>query len=222
MDKILKNSWIFIILILLLLFKENIYKIFYPQQYEFNYLKENELNYYKNEYLKVLDKYDIKDFSANDYIYSKVIYRNIYDFYNKLVITKGKDYKINKNSAVVTNKSLVGLIDKVNKNSSDVILLYNNKFKLSVKINDIYGILESKNNELIVSNILSDSNVNVNDIVSTSGLTDIPENIPVAIVESVTLSKDKLSKKIKVKEISNLKDIDYLMIINKKESTDEQ
>ena len=103
-----------------------------------------------------------------------------------------------------------------------MILLYNNKFKLSVKINDIYGILESKNNELIVSNILSDSNVNVNDIVYTSGLTDIPENIPVAIVESVTLSKDKLSKKIKVKEISNLKDIDYLMIINKKESTDEQ
>ena len=148
MDKILKNSWIFIILILLLLFKENIYKIFYPQQYEFNYLKENELNYYKNEYLKVLDKYDIKDFSANDYIYSKVIYRNIYDFYNKLFLLG--DYSSN-----------ILRIDKLKEITSNLTNLDYDIYKYSEYLENIiesgmkieYNVTESSNNTVKIMTI---------------------------------------------------------------------
>ena len=221
MNKILKNSWIFLIFIIIFLFKENIYSWFKPKDYNFNYLKENELDYYKNEYLKLLEENNLKNNFESDYIFTKIIYRNTYDFYNKLIVYKGKDYNIKKDSAVVTDNSLVGVISKVNKNSSEVILLYNDKFKLSVKINDTYGILECKNNELYINNIVSESNIKIGDIVYTSGLTNVRENIPVAYVESINISKDKLTKIVKVKEISNLKDMKYLIILNNKESNDE-
>lgn len=221
MNKILKNSWIFLIFIIMFLFKENIYSWFKPKDYNFNYLKENELDYYKNEYLKLLEENNLKNDFESDYIFTKIIYRNTYDFYNKLIVYKGKDYNIKKDSAVVTDNSLVGVVSKVNKNSSEVILLYNDDFKLSVKINDTYGILECKNNELYINNIVSESNIKIGDIVYTSGLTSIRENIPVAYVESINISKDKLTKIVKVKEISNLKDMKYLMILNNKESNDE-
>lgn len=221
MNKILKNSWIFLIFIIIFLFKENIYSWFKPKDYNFNYLKENELDYYKNEYLKLLEENNLKNNFESDYIFTKIIYRNTYDFYNKLIVYKGKDYNIKKDSAVVTDNSLVGVISKVNKNSSEVILLYNDKFKLSVKINNTYGILECKNNELYINNIVSESNIKIGDIVYTSGLTNVRENIPVAYVESINISKDKLTKIVKVKEISNLKDMKYLIILNNKESNDE-
>lgn len=221
MNKILKNSWIFLIFIIMFLFKENIYSWFKPKDYNFNYLKENELDYYKNEYLKLLEENNLKNDFESDYIFTKIIYRNTYDFYNKLIVYKGKDYNIKKDSAVVTDNSLVGVVSKVNKNSSEVILLYNDKFKLSVKINDTYGILESKNNELCINNIVSESNIKIGDIAYTSGLTNVRENIPVAYVESINISKDKLTKIVKVKEISNLKDMKYLIILNNKESNDE-
>lgn len=221
MNKILKNSWIFLIFIIIFLFKENIYSWFKPKDYNFNYLKENELDYYKNEYLKLLEENNLKNNFESDYIFTKIIYRNTYDFYNKLIVYKGKDYNIKKDSAVVTDNSLVGVISKVNKSSSEVILLYNDKFKLSVKINDTYGILECKNNELYINNIVSESNIKIGDVVYTSGLTNVRENIPVAYVESINISKDKLTKIVKVKEISNLKDMKYLIILNNKESNDE-
>lgn len=221
MNKILKNSWIFIIFLLIFLLKENIYNLFEPKKYDFNYLKENELNYYKNEYLKLLEENNLKNNLDDDYIFTKVIYRNTYDFYNKLVVYKGKNDDVKKDSAVVTDNSLIGIISKVNKNNSEVILLYNDKFKLSVKINDTYGILECKNNELIINNIISESDIKTGDIVYTSGLTKVRENIPVAYVISTNISKDRLTKIVKVKEISNLKDIKYLMILNNKESNDE-
>ena len=216
MNKILKNSWIFLIFIIIFLFKENIYSWFKPKDYNFNYLKENELDYYKNEYLKLLEENNLNNDFESDYIFTKIIYRNTYNFYNKLIVYKGKDYNIKKDSAVVTDNSLVGVISKVNKNSSEVILLYNDKCKLSVKINDTYGILECKNNELYINNIVSESNIKINDIVYTSGLTNVRENIPVAYVESINISKDKLTKIVKVKEISNLKDMKYLIILNNK------
>ena len=221
MNKILKNILIFLIFIIMFLFKENIYSLFKTKDYNFNYLKENELDYYKNEYLKLLEENNLKNDFESDYIFTKIIYRNTYDFYNKLIVYKGKNYDIKKDSAVVTDNSLVGVVSKVNKNSSEVILLYNDKFKLSVKINDTYGILECKNNELFINNIVSESNIKIGDIVYTSGLTSIRENIPVAYVEAINISKDELTKIVKVKEISNLKDMKYLMILNNKESNDE-
>lgn len=217
MKNLWKNSLIFIIFIFLFIFKENFYKLYDTPDLEFNYLKENELNYYKNEYEKILNIYNM-GINDSNYILSKVIYRDVYDFYNEILINKGESDNVKKGDAIVSTKGLVGVISKVNKNSSYVNVLYNKNLKVSVSINDTYGILESINNKLYVTNVLSDSIINIGDIVYTSGLTSITGNIPVGIVKSISTTKDKLTKIIEVKEISNLKDIDYVVIISNKES----
>lgn len=210
MKNIWKNSLIIILFILLFLFKDNIYTLFDTKEYNFNYLKEIELNNYKKEYEELID---IKN--NNEYLISKIIYRDIYDFYNKMIISKGSNYNIEKGDIVVSENSLVGVIDKVDDTSSTVNLLYNKNLKISVKVNDTYGILESKNDKLYVTNIVSEANVNIGDIVYTSGLTNIMGNIAIASVNNIKTTEDKLEYILEVKELTNLKDLKYVMIIHK-------
>ena len=71
---------------------------------------------------------------------------------------------------------------------------------------------------MYVKNIVSQTNIKVGDIIYTSGLTSITGNIPVGKVTKIDISKDKLSKTIEIKEIANLKDINYVVVISNEES----
>ena len=213
MKKIIKDSLIFILFIVVFIAKDSIYLLFDKKEYNFNYVKDIELNYYKEEYEKLSN---IK--KNNNYLISKIIYRDIYSFYKKIVISKGKNYNIKNGDVVVSEESLVGIIEKVDSTSSTVKLLYNNDLKVSVKVGNTYGILESKNNKLYVTNIVSEASINKGDIIYTSGLTDIMGNIPVAKVIDIKESEDKLEKILEVKELTNLKDLKYVMIISGEES----
>ena len=135
MKRIWENSLIFVIFIAFFIFKDSIYKLLDSKELNFNYLKENELNYYKEEYEKLLKIYNIDLEYNNNYNLSKIIYRDIYDFYNEMLISKGEKDGIKKGDAVVTSEGLIGVVSKLEKNSSYVDLLYNKDLKISVKIN---------------------------------------------------------------------------------------
>ena len=212
MKKIFKDSLLFILFIVVFITKDSIYLLFDKKEYNFNYLKENELNYYKTEYENLSN---IKN--DNNYLISKIIYRDIYSFYKKMVISKGKNYNIKKGDVVVSEDSLVGIIEKVDNTSSTVKLLYNSDLKISVKINDTYGILECINNKLFVNNIVSEASISIGDVIYTSGLTNIMGDIPIAKVINIKESEDKLEKILEVKELTDLKDLKYVMIISGEE-----
>ena len=215
MKKILSNSGVILIFISLFMFKEFLYSLYDKKEYDFNFIKEKELEYYKTEYEKLIN---IK--TENNYLLSKVIFRNVYNFYNEITISKGKNYNIKKGDYVLSDKSLIGIISKVDDNSSKVKLLYNPSFQLSVKINDTYGILKSNNNKLYVKNIIGESIINKGDLIYTSGLTDIMPNILIGKVKKVSITKDKLEKIIEVEQVIDIKKIDYVMILSKKERND--
>ena len=211
MKNIIKNTILVLILIVLILFKDYLYMLFDKKEYDFNFIKEKELEYYKNEYEKIIN---IKN--DNNYLISRIIYRNVYNFYNEITISKGENYNINEGDYVLSNDSLIGIVSEVENNSSKVSLLYNNKIQLSVKINDTYGILISDDNKLYVKNIIGDSIIDENDNIYTSGLTDIIPNILIGKVKKITTSKDKLERVVEVETISDIKKLDYVMILNKK------
>lgn len=209
-----KNSIILILFLFLFLFKDTIYSFFWVKEVDFNYLKENELEYYKNEYQKLIKDYDLDFELENKYIYSKIIYRNIYDFYETLVILKGEKDGVKKGDAVVSKDGFIGVVDKVDKNSSYVNLLYNKDLKVSVKVGQNYGMLESKNKKLIINNITKDAEIFEGDTVYTSGLTDIVGNLKIGTVKKISSTKDGLEKEIEVKEISDSKELDYVLIVS--------
>ena len=141
----------------------------------------------------------------NNYILSKVSYRNINDFWQYITINKGTKDNVLKKRAVVNNMGLVGIIDKVDNYSSRVMLITNSKINISVKINNSYGILTAKNNTLYLENVIGDVNVKIGDKVYTSGLTEIPENILVGTIKEINQDDLGLQKIFKLTPAVTLK-----------------
>ena len=207
--KFLKESYLFFILFLIFILKEPVYRLFTIKN---DVHREEKCEILERDYNKLLEfsKIDLK--YESDYLNTYVIYKDMYDYMNEITIRGGKDQELN-NNPVIYDNTLVGFIDKVNKNSSIVKLITNNNSKVSVKVNDEVGVLEYKNNELIVSNISNYSNIAVGDSIYTSGLGNIKEKIYIGLVKEINLDNKDIEKIIKVDYKLKIKDIDSVSIL---------
>ena len=91
-----------------------------------NLMKENER--LRKELL------DVGIVSNKDGILAKVMLRDIYGFYDELVLNVGTNVGVEVNDAVLNYNGLVGIVTKVEKNKCNVKLLTND-FNISVRIN---------------------------------------------------------------------------------------
>ena len=160
-----------------------------------------------------LKKYiNLKEEVYPEYILTKVKYKNIYDFNDEIILYKGSKDKIKKGQAIVNEKGLVGIITKVNKNTSQGKLITNKDNKISVKINDNYGILDY-DKKLIVSNLLDSAQINIGDKVYTSGITNIPGDIYIGKVKEVIKDDLNIEQKAVIDMAVDLNEISYVVII---------
>ncbi len=209
MKKLLLDNYLFLILFIIILFKDNIYNLFLIEDNLYTPLKCQ----------ITADKYnDLLEFSSIDYIYdasylnSYIIYKDIYNYINEITIRGGLDYDLDKYPVVYDN-TLVGVISKVADTSSIVKLITNKDSKISVKVNDSIGVLESKDNKLVVSNISNYSNINIGDNIYTSGLGNLAENIYIGTVKDIQLDHKNIEKIITVDYKLDIKKINYVTII---------
>lgn len=165
-----------------------------------------------SDYQAILKVNNLKTVN-NNYILSKVSYRNINDFWQYITINKGAKDNVLEKRAVVNNMGLVGIIDKVDNYSSRVMLITNSKINISVKINNSYGILTAKNNTVYLENITDEVNVKIGDKVYTSGLTEIPENILVGTIKEIKQDDLELQKIFELTPAVTIKNIDYVAIL---------
>ncbi len=204
------NYIILMIIFLLFLFQDSIIHVMnnkYSDSFTYD-IKDNS-SILLNELEQTLDI--AKD--NNNYILTKVMYRNIYDFKEELTIYKGKDYNINNKSAVVNKDGLVGIIKHSYKSKSVVQLITNKNTEISVRINDSYGILKSNNQGLYVSNITNNEVINVNDAVYTSGIGHLPKELLVGYVDSVKKDNLGIEQLLYIKPAADLNNLNYLMVI---------
>ncbi|MBQ7031059.1 MAG: rod shape-determining protein MreC [Bacilli bacterium] len=209
MNRLIKESYLFLVLFILIIVKEPIYRLFTIKD---NIYNTTRCEFLESDYNKLLEFSEVNVAYESDYINSAVIYKDIYNYMNEITIRGGKDYKLD-NNPVIYDNTLVGVIDKVDSNTSIVKLITNNSSKISVKINDEIGILEYKKDKLIVSNISNFGNINVGDIVYTSGLGNIHENIYIGEVKNIELGNKNIEQIITVNYKLNIKDIDYVTIL---------
>ncbi len=185
--------------------------IFHNRIYINNYL-DNKLN---NIYCKKIQD-DLKAYQDNLLTYNttkyltKIKYRDIYNYQKELVVYKGYKDGIVKDLGVVDNNILIGIISKTYSDSSIVRLITNKDSKISIKINDNYGILKY-DNKLYIDDI--DGVVNIGDIVYTSGLGKIIENIKVGIVTNIIFDNNSINKVIEVEPLYNIHKLNYLYIL---------
>ncbi len=209
MLKLIKNNYLFLILFLIILIKEPIYKMMHIKDNIYNSLSCHLL---EEDYNKLLEFNNIDVIYDVNYINTIIIYKDIYNYLNEITIKGGSNQDILKYPVIFDN-TLIGVIDKVNKNTSIVKLLTNKDSKISVKINDEIGLLEEKDSELIVSNISNYSQIKVGDMIFTSGLGNIKDNIYIGLVKEIIDTNKDIEKIIKVDYRINIKDIDYVTIL---------
>ena len=211
MIKKYKDYIILLSLFLLFIFTSNINSFL-----DSNLSKDNiELNYnnYLKEELNNLNKlYNIDYISNIDILVSKVKYRNVYEFRDILTIYKGFKDNIKKGDAILTNDGLIGFISKTYEHSSLVTLITNKKSNISVKINNSIGVLKYNGENLIVDNVSNYENIIKGDLIYTSGLGNLPDNIYVGKVKSVSLKTNGIEKVIEVDIDNRLENLNYLYI----------
>ena len=173
------------------------------------------INYDKHlkEELDNIKKIKDIEFQDNlDIIVSRVKYRDVYEYSNTLTIFKGTKNNVNVGDAVLTNNGLVGIISKTYDYYSVVSLITNKKSNISVKINDAVGVLKLENNKLVVTSINNYKNISIGDEIYTSGLGNLPDNIYIGKVKSVSLNDTEIEKVIEVDIKNRLDTLDYLFI----------
>ena len=209
MNKFIKESYLFLILFVIIVLKEPIYKLINIEDNVYNKL---ECEFLKQDYDKLLEFNSIDVNYDYKFTNSYIIYKDIYDYLNEITIRGGADKGFDKYPVIYDN-TLVGIIDKVNKNSSIVKLVTNKDSKISVKINEEIGVLENIKGSLIVSDISNYSNINIGDMVYTSGLGTTHENIYIGLVKDIKLDDKGIEKSILVDYSLNIKDIDYVTVL---------
>ena len=209
MNKFIKESYLFLTLFVIIVLKEPIYKLINIEDNVYNKL---ECEFLKQDYDKLLEFNSIDVNYDYKFTNSYIIYKDIYDYLNEITIRGGTDKGFDKYPVIYDN-TLVGIIDKVNKNSSIVKLITNNNSKISVKINEEIGVLENIKGSLIVSDISNYSNINIGDMVYTSGLGKTHENIYIGLVKDIKLDDKGIEKSILVDYSLNIKDIDYVTVL---------
>ena len=187
---------------------------FYGVTYFVSFIKYSNKVDIETEYIVLENqelKKELKKLSNIEYkegIVSKVIVRDLYSFYDEVILNVGGD-KVNEKDIVIVEDSLVGIVYKVNKNTSKVRLL-SSDFNISVRINDVYGNF----NNGIVTMIDKYSDIKKGDLVYTSGLDDVLGDIYIGKVSSVSEDKENLGLIVEVDYKDNY-DLNYVIVKGK-------
>lgn len=155
-----------------------------------------------------------------------ILSRNKSYWFNTLSIDKGSKDGLKKDMAVVTKNGLIGKINKVYTNSSEIKLItaddVNFKVSVSIKNNDheTYAILsgyDQNNNLLKVIWVDKTVNIEKNSTVVTSGLGGLfPAGIYIGTVEKIESDKYNLSKTLYIKTNQNFSNIHYVTVLKEK------
>lgn len=216
MMKIIKNSYFYFILLIIILNHStfiNIITNFSKIATNNDNIDIAELNILKDEnaYLKEeLNKISSLSSYANyNYKISRLSYR---DPKNKSIFYinggKNEDFKIG--YALVNNEGLVGLITEVYDSYSKCSTIDN--IDISISINNIYGTITKNDDIYLISNNFSNKDdINLNDIVYTSELGIIKESIKIGTVKKIDNSD--ISKTIYIEPFVDFNNISYLYVI---------
>lgn len=215
MKCIYKNFNLFLIFLIIMIFKDSVYGLMKDNIPAIqDKIQEAETNYYKEEYYELLKISGIDLCDNYSYVLSKVLYHNIYDFYNELTILKGSKDNIHKGDAVINESGLIGVIKKVSNNNSIVTLITSKNSEISVAVNNSYGILKYIDNKLVITSINNYEDIEIGDIVYTSGIGFLPKGLKIGEITKVTHNTMGVEKKVVVTSYVDFDNLNYIAVLN--------
>lgn len=216
MIKKYKDYIILLIVFLIIIFGSNISSIF--MLFDTNLKLDNITNTYcksvEQDYNALLDSNSFQLQSNLNLIISKVMFRDIYEYKDTLKIYKGSSDKITEGMAVIVDNGLVGIIEDTKKNYSTVRLITNKNSNISVRIKDYYGILKMSDNRLVVSDLNNYNDINVGDLIYTSGIGNVTGDLYVGKVKEIRLNNTEIEKNIIVELDYDIDNLNYLYVVS--------
>lgn len=185
----------------------------------------SKLNRLETENKELKDLLDIKDStSGSKRVVSEIVDRNYRSWDQEFIIDKGISDGVSDSMFVVTSGGVIGIVESVEKNSSKVKLLVEDRISsqhLTLKIEGqgqiVFALLtgyDEKSGELRLLQIGDPVKIKTGSLVSTSGLGKYKSSdLPVGTVTSVQKASDQLGQEIRVKPKANLDVNRYVLLI---------
>lgn len=184
---------------------------------------DNERLAAENEELR--ESLEVSSSMAYETVNARVISRAPDQWLESFTIDKGERDGIEEGMAVSTSEGLIGIVTRVNGNSSFIEMISTNasqnNMSVEVRHNDeaVYGNIRNFDTEkdvLVVENIKSQVKLEEGDEVYTSGLTGaFPEGIVIGKVVEVENDEYGLSQNAYVQMNSDLNDVDNVFVLKR-------
>ena len=178
-----------------------------------------------SEEIKVLkETMKLKNTYSNyDLVYAKTVIRNKMYWYSTITIDKGINDGIEEGFAVVSKDGLIGIVKSVTKDYSTVKLITNsdreNKISTMVKSLDKtkIGLIEGYNYPYIKVSLTTDENgIKIGDILTTSGLGNLPKGIYIGKIQKIEKDNYNLGTILYVEPNQDMNNINYVAVLKNK------
>ena len=167
-----------------------------------------------DELKKILKFYDKQPISMQ---IAKIINDNSSYLMRTLSINLGKSYNLEEDNVVVDINGLFGRIIAVGDRSSQIQLINDKNFRVSIRVGDDLSLGEfipTHHNLGIIDGIIKTAKIAVNDTVYTSGISTIyPDSIPVAKVISINKKDEEPFQEIIVEILADLDNYNHVFVI---------
>ena len=188
-------------------------------------IEENTALYEFSKENKRLKKYlNVVDRSTHPLIIARVIGLDFTGWQKIVSIDKGRNDGVKKDMAIVAPDGVVGRIVKVYPNASQVLLItdYSSSIDSVIQRTRVRGIVSGRGSDgLVLRFVTNDGDINVGDMVVTSGLAGIfPKGQIIGKVEKVKDSGRDFFKVIKLSSSIDFLRLEEVLIINKDSSQD--
>jgi len=207
------NTWYKDILIIK---QEN--QLFANQIAQLSLLNSKLINYeIENKNLRKLLNYK-ESFSSLSLLPANIVNSNYSISVKSCLVNVGLGHNLKTNLPVIDmNGSLVGKTINIGKNNSNVQLITDNNFSVSVKIgeNNVLGQFKPTfGRHGILEGVIKSLDIKEGDIIYTSGISEIyPPDIPLARVLSNETKQNKLFQDVAVEVLADINNLYYVFII---------
>lgn len=180
-------------------------------------LENQVLKVHETENIRYREFLNFKRRESLDFVGADVISKGVTANMSSIIINRGSNDGVSKNLPVLSSNGVIGKITAVSSSSSEVQLISDVNFRLSVKIapDEVVGIMRWIREDICeIAELKKISDIEIGDIVLTSNLSIyFPPNLPVGEVVSIFEKSDSSNRIVTMKLFSDLSTINQLFVL---------
>ena len=180
-------------------------------------LENQVLKVHETENIRYREFLNFKRRENLDFVGADVISKGVTANMSSIIINRGSNDGVSKNLPVLSSNGVIGKITAVSSSSSEVQLISDVNFRLSVKIapDEVEGIMRWIREDICeIAELKKISDIEIGDIVLTSNLSIyFPPNLPVGEVVSIFEKSNSSNRIVTMKLFSDLSTINQLFVL---------